>query len=46
MAKEMTVKEMGRKGGKARARNLTKEEIAAIGRKGAMKRWSKKGGRS
>jgi general stress protein YciG len=43
-AKEMTAKEMGRKGGKARAANLSKEEIAAIGRKGAEKRWGKKPG--
>jgi hypothetical protein len=46
MAKELTVREMGRRGGKARARNLSKEEIAAIGRKGARKRWNKaKGGK-
>ncbi|HTC61687.1 MAG TPA: hypothetical protein VK709_02495 [Candidatus Saccharimonadales bacterium] len=40
--KELTVSEMGRKGGLARAKNLTKEQIAEIGRKGAMKRWAKK----
>jgi general stress protein YciG len=40
--KEMTASEMGRKGGLARGRNLSKEEIAEIGRKGAAKRWAKK----
>jgi general stress protein YciG len=37
---------MGRKGGKAggkrRAANLTAEQLAEIGRKGAAARWSKK----
>jgi hypothetical protein len=33
---------MGRLGGKARAKNLTKEQLTAIGRKGAQKRWAKK----
>lgn len=32
----------GQKGGKARARNLSKEELAEIGRKGAAARWAKK----
>jgi hypothetical protein len=43
--KELTVSEMGRKGGQARARNLSKEEIAAIGRKAAKARWAKKPGK-
>lgn len=32
----------GQKGGKARARNLSKEELAEIGRKGAQARWGRK----
>jgi general stress protein YciG len=40
--KPMTAAEMGRKGGTARAKNLSKEELAAIGRKGAKNRWAKK----
>jgi hypothetical protein len=36
--------EMGAKGGKARAANLSKEQLAEIGRKGAAKRWNKKKG--
>ena len=32
----------GRIGGVARARNLTPEQLAEIGRKGAAKRWGKK----
>lgn len=31
----------GRKGGKARAANLTPEQLAEIGRKGATARWGK-----
>jgi len=41
--------ELGKRGGEARAKNLTKEQLAEIGRKGAQTRWakkSKKGGRS
>ena len=33
----------GKKGGKARAANLTPEQLSAIGRKGAAKRWGVKG---
>src|SRR5690606_29044279 len=33
--------EAGKKGGKARAKKLTKEERGAIARKGAMVRWGK-----
>ena len=33
--------EMGRKGGKARAANMTPERRAEIARKAAVKRWSK-----
>jgi general stress protein YciG len=31
----------GRKGGLARAKNLSHEEIQEIGRKGALKRWAR-----
>jgi hypothetical protein len=37
--------ELGSKGGRARAANLSKEERSAIARKGAAARWTKKGGR-
>jgi general stress protein YciG len=40
--KQLTASEMGRKGGTNRAKNLTKEELAEIGRKGAASRWAKK----
>lgn len=33
---------LGRKGGKSRADNLTKEQLREIGRKGAEARWGKK----
>ena len=35
-------KEMGRKGGLARAENLTAKQRQAISRKGGKARWSKK----
>jgi general stress protein YciG len=38
----LTAVEMGRKGGTARAKNLTPEQLSAIGRKGAQSRWAKK----
>jgi hypothetical protein len=40
--RELTAKEIGRKGGKARAKNLSKKQLTAIGRKGAAKRWGSK----
>lgn len=40
--KELTIKEAGKLGGKARAKNLSKKRLAAIGRMGAAKRWGKK----
>lgn len=43
--KELTASEMGRKGGTARGKNLTKEQLAEIGRKGAQTRWAKKPGK-
>jgi general stress protein YciG len=30
---------LGRKGGQGRAKNLTKEQLSQIGKKGAAKRW-------
>ncbi len=36
----------GKKGGHARAANLSPEELSAIGRKAAQARWGKKGKRS
>jgi general stress protein YciG len=33
----------GKKGGKARAANLTPEQLSEIGRMGAAKRWAKRG---
>lgn len=33
---------LGRKGGLSRAKNLTPEQLAEIGRKGAEARWGKK----
>jgi hypothetical protein len=41
MAKEMTIKEAGKRGGQARARNLSKKEKSAIARQGAKARWAK-----
>jgi hypothetical protein len=35
-------RELGRKGGAARAKNLTKEALSQIGRAGAKKRWAGK----
>jgi len=32
----------GKKGGKARAANLTAEQLSEIGRMGAAKRWAKR----
>jgi hypothetical protein len=37
--------ELGKRGGTARAKNLSKEELSAIGKKGAARRWNKKGGK-
>jgi hypothetical protein len=34
--------ELGAKGGAARAKNLSKEELSKIGKTGAAKRWGKK----
>ncbi len=32
---------IGSKGGKTRAKNLSKEQLSEIGKQGALKRWSK-----
>lgn len=49
MLKEMTAKEMGKKGGTQRAKNLTAKQRSDIARKGAKARWAnnptKKGGK-
>jgi hypothetical protein len=34
--------ELGRKGGKARVKNMTPEQLSAANRKAALARWSKK----
>jgi len=36
------MREMGKRGGKARKKKLTAEQLRAIGRKGAAARWKKK----
>jgi hypothetical protein len=33
---------MGKRGGKARAKNLSKKQLSEIGKQGAAKRWAKK----
>lgn len=38
-------RELGRAGGTARAKNLSKEALSKIGKIGAAKRWAKKGGK-
>ncbi len=43
MASKKSSEEYGAEGGKKRAKNLTKEELAEIGRKGAVARWAKAG---
>jgi hypothetical protein len=40
--RELTAKEMGRKGGTQRAKNLTAKQRSDIARKGAKARWAKK----
>jgi hypothetical protein len=39
--KNQAAVELGRKGGLARKRNLTPEELSAIGKRGAAIRWKK-----
>ena len=40
--KQLTASEMGRLGGKARARRLSKEQMSESNRKAAQARWAKK----
>ncbi len=40
--RQMTSSEMGRKGGKNRAKNLTPERRQEIGRQAAQARWGKR----
>lgn len=42
--KSLAAKELGSRGGKARASKLTKEQRSEIARKAAAKRWAKKDG--
>lgn len=41
--KELTAREMGSRGGKARGKNLSKRQLSEIGKLGAAKRWAKRG---
>ncbi len=40
--RKAVMKEMAAKGGKARAKNLTKDELSKIGKKGAKAMWAKR----
>ncbi len=42
MAKDKLAVQFGRKGGKARARKLTAEELSAAGRKAVEARWARR----
>lgn len=42
MKKHKFAAALGSKGGKARAKKLTKEKLSEIGKKGAITRWNKK----
>jgi hypothetical protein len=44
--KDPAAKSLGSRGGRARARNLTKDQRAAIARKAARARWREAGGAS
>ena len=41
----MDTKVAGKRGGLARAKNLTPAQLSAIGKAGAKARWGKKGGK-
>jgi hypothetical protein len=41
----LTISEMAKMGGKARAAKLNKEQLSKIGKAGAAKRWSSKKGK-
>lgn len=46
--KELTAREMGSRGGSARAKSLSKKRLSEIGQQGAKKRWAaerEKGGK-
>jgi hypothetical protein len=43
--KNQAAVELGRRGGLARKRKLTPEELTAIGKRGAAIRWAKKKGK-
>src|SRR5258708_5341763 len=45
LKKSKAAVELGRAGGTARGKNLSKEELSKIGKAGAAKRWGKKGGK-
>jgi hypothetical protein len=45
IVKNAAAVELGAKGGKARAKNLSKKALSKIGQAGAAKRWNKKGGK-
>ena len=42
MKKELTVRELAKMGGKARFKNVSKEERVAFAKKGAAARWGKR----
>jgi hypothetical protein len=42
--KDAAAVSLGRRGGKARARKVSKERLSEIGKAAAAKRWAKKGG--
>lgn len=45
MTKDKNAQELGKKGGKARAKKLTYQERKKIAKKGAEARWGKKKGK-
>lgn len=46
LRKKFAAVELGAKGGKARAKRLTAEQLSEIGKQGAAKRWEEKGGQA
>jgi general stress protein YciG len=40
--KELTIREMAKLGGKARAKSTSKKRLSEIGKQGAAKRWADK----
>jgi hypothetical protein len=43
--KELTIREMAKLGGKARAKSTSKKRLSEIGKLGAAKRWGSKPGK-